>query len=299
MAVSPRTASAAPATNAVGDEDPLSPTVQVRSYLASRGLQPTSQNVYNALQGNAYTGANVAGPPLISGLVNEAPSTDPSVGQSGNVAGVVEKAPGTGSTTPTRVADTGQWDLTSPAGGGPASGGNTSAPPTTGGSTGLNLGNLGAAILGGLGAGGLAGAGMRYMGPGTQAASVVPTLGAAAGPTPEVNVQLQPQPAQTGDRYSVAPTAEAQTTPFDTAMNRAVTPATSTVPWMQGNPTSAITPDTSMDLGSRVTNPAQMPTTVQSPGRRLGLATDPVTGNLRSSPIPAAPVRVRPRLQLR
>src|SRR5215469_12777 len=82
----------APATR--GDEDPMSPTVMLQSYLRSRGLPLTSANMRAAID------AQARGQNIIPGLVSDEPSTDPGVGGKGNVAGKVEQAPSRGQSLP-------------------------------------------------------------------------------------------------------------------------------------------------------------------------------------------------------
>src|SRR5262249_21478701 len=75
-------------TSSQPSSDVKSPTEMLQNYLQSRGLPLSSENMSRALAANARD------PGVIPGLVNDVPSTDPGVGQSGNVAGQIEKGPG-------------------------------------------------------------------------------------------------------------------------------------------------------------------------------------------------------------
>lgn len=199
----------APPVATRGDEDPQSPTVMLQSYLRSRGLPLTAQNMQRVLMGNAQ------GSTIVPGLVNEAPTTDPGVGQQGNIAGKVEQAPRRGLPVPPippqslptpPIPPASQVVASTP----PAA--NVPQPSSLVSNIDLNAGGLGPAILGAGGAGAALLAN-RY-------------FGGAAPPTPT------PQDAQTGDRFDVTPTD--QSNPLSAALNRAVQPS---LQMGQGSPT--------------------------------------------------------------
>lgn len=218
------------ASVAQGDEDPLSPSVLIKNYLASQGLQPTGDNVRMALSRNARdTGSSGADP--VSGLRNY----NPSVGQGGSAAREIEQG------SPTNAGRTAQQQRTSGPGyvdsgsmddnvqrpSGTASSG-TAPTSSAAPSSGMNIGNIGAAILGaGAGAGGLYGL-SRLRG----APDVAPMPGAAAAPPvdpyaqppPLVNDAVQPPVGNPEDQYRTMPD-ELQADPMQRSMTRAVEPA--------------------------------------------------------------------------
>jgi hypothetical protein len=215
----------------------------------------TSQNMSRVLTENARGSSD------ISGLVNDIPSADPSVGQGGNVAGKVEAAP-TGRGGGGRI-DQGTFDLPT----------DTSTPTKTatvnapgGGDGGLRMTPLGATILGGgaIGLGTYLGRKIPAMGgspsgsiPGspTPGGSVPPPADPGAGVnTGEVDyTNLTPESVRTGDRFDTEPD------PLASAINRAVEPS-ATGPRTMIGPTSP----------SGVTTPAAVPgTTPQEAGDRI------------------------------
>lgn len=233
--IPPSGASPSPAVSTRGDEDPLSPTVMLQSYLRSKGMPLTPQNMQRALEANAR-GGNV-----IPGLESDVPSSDPGVGQSGNVAGQVEKAP-----TPSGrgTVDEGRFDV----GGEPT---NKTPPASTGGDTSsiFSPGSLGALILGAAGGGGAGYLASRMRG----GSSAPPSTGIAGAPpatatlpseggnplqsmaerlvaaNPNASAEeimakvrgAQGGSAQTGNRFDV--NTPAQTTdPLEAALSRAV-----------------------------------------------------------------------------
>ena len=311
-----------------GDEDPMSPTVMIQSYLRSRGLQPTAQNVHNVLMANAQGNVGGAGMPVIPGLDNQAPpSTDPGVGGQGNVAGKLERAPTRG--LPVPPIPPSQGNVGSPDANDrnrAAGSANTSAQPSSYDMSGL----LGPTILAG-GAAGLGyGLGSRYPrapgDPGSEYVGNVP-------PGPSGRVMDVDQPAVTGDRYGLLPpsgvgvdtTPGANTasipgtpSPMEMAMRRAVAPggapigATATPPITNmppyvPNPGDIIAAQTRLPPGvtpneatvagmpNLTTQPAQSRVgTAEMPplgrARLPGLNYDPVTGAIRGSPIPGGPI---------
>lgn len=289
--------------NARGDIDPRSPTAMLQGYLQSRGLPFTSDNMRRVLDANARQ------PGVIPGLENQAPpSADPGVGQQGNVAGKVEKAP----TNQGKVTFE-PPDYVPP----PTDTSKSSAPPNQSTSdTGptVNLGNLGAMIATGAGTGAL----YNYMGArrGVPGADLPVTMNAPAASvntgdltTPEGIASANnapdttsPRPAQTGDRFgtSAASTSAgnpAQDPMLQAALDRAVGPRTmigSTSP--TGYPTPTITPQ---EASGRI---IQLP-----PGVIKNPAAEPGVGRVqaftpRPSEVPTVtvrPPRVYPRWTIR
>src|SRR5215831_1963108 len=186
---------------AIGDEDPLSPTVMIQQYLRSQGLPLTAQNVHNVTMANARGDYGGAGMPVIPGMVNTAPPTDPGVGQRGNVARKVESS---------RPADLSQpYTGTQEAGDLPDQG----QTKTTSAQPGPNI-NLGDSIMLGLPAVGLAGAGYGAWrlanrgGPTLGGVSPMPDVGALAGPNPDAPqlpapgaIAMPDQSGGVGDQY--------------------------------------------------------------------------------------------------
>lgn len=216
--------SSAPPTR--GDEDPQSPTVMLQAYLRSRGMPLTSQNMQRVLMENARGSAD------IPGLVNAEPSSDPSVGQGGNVAGKIEKAP---TTSGRGYVDSGSFDVPDTTGKGPPASTNpppAASPPPTSGGMDMRI-PLGSAILGGtmLGAGGLMG---RYLnrnyttGAPQPGGSVGPMPDPATGVTtgdPAADARLFPpgsaqNQVQVGDRFATQPPPD----PLQEALAKAVQP---------------------------------------------------------------------------
>jgi len=214
---------------AIGDEDPLSPTVMIQQYLRSQGLPLTAQNVHNVTMANARGDYGGAGMPVIPGMVNTAPPTDPGVGQRGNVARKVESS---------RPADLSQpYTGTQEAGDLPDQG----QTKTTSAQPGPNI-SLGDSIMLGLPAVGLSGIGYGAWrlanrgGPQIDIGQVDrPTVGALPGPNPNAPQLPAPDPNRVfnmpdqsggvGDQYRMMPTPDAQATSFDRAMGRAVEPS--------------------------------------------------------------------------
>src|SRR5215831_3485635 len=80
----------------LGDIDPNSPTYLLQKRLSDQGLPLTAENMRRLLTANAYGSAEVPS------VRNYAPSADPQVGGSGNVAGKIERAPRGGLPVPPR-----------------------------------------------------------------------------------------------------------------------------------------------------------------------------------------------------
>src|SRR3954464_347985 len=95
-------------------KDPRSSNALIQAYLASKGLQPTGDNVRRALEGNN------ANPGMIKGLMNSLPSTE-AEDQAAMAAARGRASGGGGSSIPVPPVP--------PAGGGGGGGGNTSAAP--------------------------------------------------------------------------------------------------------------------------------------------------------------------------
>jgi len=208
----------APATR--GDEDPMSPTVMLQSYLRSRGLPLTSANIRAAID------AQARGQNIIPGLVSDEPSTDPGVGGKGNVAGKVEQAPSRGQSLPIPPVPPAKGAVPPDQGAT-----DTSAQPDVG-SVPPSLAGLASAILGGSAAGAGYWAGGKFGGSrggdGGEFVGNVP-------PGPSGRTIDVPQPAVTGDRYDLLPSpsgiASAQPavagpppSPMENAMQRAIAP---------------------------------------------------------------------------
>lgn len=212
---SERPSGAGPNTAAVGDESPDSPLVLLQSYLRGRGISSGSPNYAQSMR--TLLEAVHRGDVKIPGLMDvDTPSTDPGVGQSGNVAGKVESARGGG------LVDEGRFDVpTAPTA--PTSSSSTGG--TTGGdtSTGPSI-SLGPAILGGLALGGGAlGTGMLLRGRGgaavpTPGGNVPPPVDVAPGPRDVIDYTLlPPEGATTGNRFGTP-----EPNPLDVALGKAV-----------------------------------------------------------------------------
>jgi hypothetical protein len=170
----------------------------LQAYLRSRGMPLTSQNMQRVLTENARGSSD------IPGLVNDVPSTDPGTGQSGNVAGKIEKAPTRGLPVPPMP---------------PPNATNTTdnTQPQSGSGGGMDLSNLGALIAagGGAGLGMWAGSRGRNPAPGdTVPPPVDPGTGVPAV-RPDTDVAM-------GNRFDVLPPE--QRSPMQIAMDRAVQP---------------------------------------------------------------------------
>lgn len=215
---------------AASDIDPMSPTARIHAYLATRGLQPTAQNVRTFLQGQA---SGNLGSNTLEDFTTQAPPSvgTPSVGgprrQGRNVAGAIEGGGQKGNYG--GVVDEGRWD-TGPVGATTPMDrrSDTSAQPQTSDSS-LDLSNLGALIATGAATG--AGAYLGGRGRGTSTAEFVGN--SDIGPTgrmTDVNADAIGGP---GDRYGVLPSPDAgvatptAASPMESAMMRAIEPSVS------------------------------------------------------------------------
>lgn len=287
----PPNVSAPPATQ--GDEDPQSPTVMLQAYLRSKGMPLTADNMRRVLTENARGSVD------IPSLTNQAPpSTDPSVGQRGNVAAQVERGNLPVPPVPPRGGDYG--DAENPP---VATGGGTNTPAT---SSNMPLGALIAA-----GAGPALGmwAANRF---GSPSASAPPTPGGSVPPPPELSLNpanagipgrnpgagppgpqdvvdyTQLDPAQMGNRFQMQPTD------MEVAMQRAIAPAAGMPPAAVG-PGTAIGP---MSPTNVVANPPPAPgTTVQEAGQRI-MPRPPMADRSLEIPRPPVPHGVVPRVKI-
>jgi hypothetical protein len=177
----------------------------LQAYLRSKGAMPGSagygQKMMQLLQENARGSVD------IPSLVNDTPSTDPNVGQQGNVAGKVEAAPtGKGGSLPVPPIppNTATADTQSQGGGGPP---------------GMDLSNIGALIAAG------GGAGLGYWLGGRRGGSPVPGGNVPPPVDPGAGVPaLRPNSdVQTGNRFDVLPPGQ-PADPMQLAMDRAMQP---------------------------------------------------------------------------
>ena len=186
-----------------GVDDPVaSPSELVQGYLKSKGLQATSENVRRTLEQAARD------PTFMPALRTQEPPQDtaPPSQRTRSAAAEIEQPP---QATGSRGADLTKVAGADEVGWKPGETPDTSAPPSGGG---MDLGNIGQAILAGLGGAGLGAAGAypfldRILGRGGAAPGTPDATGGAAA----------------GDRYQVLPN-QAEQSPMQIALDKATAP---------------------------------------------------------------------------